>query len=609
MARFGDRLRIAKLLRDPRVAALLVVGALGAVLVASLLAFAADQALHGGQVARNVSVGGREVSSASRTKLSVVLEEVADRYATTAVLVSDGAGGGFDTDAGSIGLRVDAAATAERVMRVGRDGSLPGRWWSWLGSFFSNRRSELALSVDDEAVVQLVTDKGRKGEDPPVEASIKIDRTGRFVGVAGRAGEGIDAAELAEDLRKAAAEGTPIKVKARRGGLAPRFTKADADALARQAEALVVKPLPLVAGADSGSLPVGTLRSLLTSVPGPSSLELQVDEREAAVAAEDAMAKVGSRAVEPTFKVEGDNVVTLVPGSAGRGCCGPEAGKLIADAIFNRPDGPVALTLVDKQPKLSNERAAGLGVKEQVSTFATKHLCCQPRVRNIQRIADLVRGQVIPPGDSFSINEFVGRRTTEKGFVVDKVIEEGRFAEDVGGGVSQFATTLFNAAWFAGMEFGEYQSHSLYINRYPKGREATLGFPHPDLVIKNPSPHGVMIWPTYTGTEIRVTLYSTKWVEVKANGQETQPFGSCTVYITKRQRTFLDGRVDNDFTKAQYRASEGQNCRDDQAPEDLANGGSTRATTAPASTATTRPAPAASTTTRKAVTTATTAKR
>jgi len=232
----------------------------------------------------------------------------------------------------------------------------------------------------------------------------------------------------------------------------------------------------------------------------------------------------------------------------------------VAAAIFNRPQGPLALGLVVRSPRLTDEQAGALGVKEQVSSFATKHPCCQPRVTNIHRIADIVRGQVIPPGQSFSINEFVGERTTEKGFVVDKVIAEGRFETDVGGGVSQFATTLFNAAWFAGLEFGEYQSHSLAISRYPKGREATLGFPHPDLVIKNPSPHGVMIWPTYTNGEIRVSLYSTKWVEVKADGQDAQRNGACTLYVTKRQRTFLDGRVVKDFTKAQYRSGEGQLC-------------------------------------------------
>ena len=599
MPDFGDRLRVARRLRDPRVAALLFVGALGLVLVVSALAFAVDQAMHAGQVSRRVSVGGRIVSSATKAELAEVLKEVDQRYATTEVLVSDENGDGFTTDAGSIGLRVDPVATAEQVLKVGRSGSVPARWWSWLLSFGSTRRSELALAVDRAAVEHLVADKGKKGEDPPTEASIRIDKSGKLVGVAGKAGEGIDAGELADDLRKAAEQGTPIKVKARRGGLAPRFSKADADALAKRAEALIAKPLPLVAETSTGSLSPGTLRGLLFSEPGATALELRVDEREAADAAQRALAGAGTDAVEPTFKVEGNNVIRLVPGGPGRGCCGPEAGRIVAEAIFKRPDGPLALALVDKQPKLSNERAAGLGIKEQVSTFPTKHSCCQPRVKNIHRMADLVRGQVIPPGGSFSINEFVGKRTTEKGFVVDKVIAEGRYEEDVGGGVSQFATTLFNAAWFAGMEFGEYQSHSLYISRYPKGREATLGFPHPDLVIKNPSPYGVVIWPTYTATEIRVTLYSTKWVEVKANGQDTQPNGKCTVYITRRQRTFLDGRVDNDFTKAQYRPDEGQNCAGEQTPD--ANASTTTKAGAPASTATTKPPPPTTATTKKPV--------
>ncbi len=326
MPGLGERLRVATRLRDPRVAALLAGGALGLLLVLSFLAYAADQAVHSGRVARNVSVGGRNVSSASKAQLAEVLEEVDQRYATTEVLVSDGSGDGFATDAGSIGLQVDPVATAEQVMKVGRGGSLPGRWWSWLGSFGSTRRSELALSVDRGAVERLVVDKGKKGEDPPTEASIKLDKSGKFVGVAGKAGEGIDASELAEDLQKAAAQGTPIKVKARRGGLAPRFSKADADALARKAESLVAKPLPLVAESTTGLLPVGTLRSLLSSVPGPTALELRVDERKAGEAAEKALAKAGTQAVEPTFKVEANNVITLVPGAIGRACCGPEAG-------------------------------------------------------------------------------------------------------------------------------------------------------------------------------------------------------------------------------------------------------------------------------------------
>ena len=548
-------------LRGLRVAALAVAGVLGLVAVLSVVAFAADRSSHAGRVARNVTLAERDVSSLSPAELGRVLDEVARGYARTEVLVADDVGDGFTTSAGAIGLRVDPAATAERVLAVGRQGSLPSRWWSWLASFRSARRAEVALIVDPTAVERLVREKGRKGAALPTEPTIKLDDQGRLVGVAGQDGRGILPTALADDLPAAAGTGGPVRVKARWGPLPPRFTKADADALAAEAERLVAQPLALQAEATTGSLPTAALRKLISSAPGPSRLELRVDEAAAAAAAEAALSGAGTPPVEPTFKVGDGDVVTLVPGAPGRACCGPEAGRLVAAAVLTRPNGPVALSLVERRPKLSDEQAATLGVKEQVSSFATRHACCQPRVRNIQRISDIVRGQVIPPGGEFSVNGFVGKRTTEKGFVVDKVIEEGRYTEDVGGGVSQFATTLFNAAWFAGMEFGEYQSHSLYISRYPRGREATLGFPHPDLVIKNPSPYGVMIWPTYSGTEIRITLYSTKWVEVKEVGQDTRPNGSCTVFTTRRQRTFLDGRVVTDSTRAQYRAGEGQNCR------------------------------------------------
>jgi len=544
-----------------RVAALALVGALGVGVLFSVVAFVVDEARNRGHVDRNVLVGGRTVSSDSRERLSEVLTELGRRYSTTELVVGDDAGDGFVTQAGAIGLGVDPVATAERVMAVGHRGSLPGRWWSWLRSWRGARRIPVVLTVDRGAVANLVAEKTKTGEEPAAEATIQLDKHGRFVGVAGQAGRAINPDQLATDLVEAATKGTPIIVKARHGGSGPRFTKSDADALAERAEALVAKPLLLVAETTTASLSPSTLRSILSSTAGSTALDLRVDEAAAAAAAEKALAAAGTRPVEPTFKIAADNAIVLVPGTAGRTCCGPEAGKAVAAAILQRPDGPVPLSLVDRNPRLTDDQVRAMDVKEEVSSFATKHPCCQPRVTNIHRIADLVRGQVIPPGASFSVNEFVGQRTAEKGFVVDKVIADGSFAEDVGGGVSQFATTLFNAAWFAGLEFGEYQSHSLAISRYPKGRDATLGFPHPDLVIKNPSPYGVMIWPTYTETELRVTLYSTKWLaEVKPTGQDTQPNGGCTLYVTKRQRTFLDGRVANDFTKAQYRSTEGQAC-------------------------------------------------
>ena len=150
--------------------------------------------------------------------------------------------------------------------------------------------------------------------------------------------------------------------------------------------------------------------------------------------------------------------------------------------------------------------------------------------------------------------------TVPQGFVAAGVIQNGVFESDVGGGISQFATTLFNAAFFAGLDFGEYQSHSIYISRYPYGREATLSFPNPDLEIRNNTPHGVLVWTEYTDTSITVKLFSTRYAEVEETGQTRGSAGACTRVITNRQRTFPDGTQSDDSVTALYRPAEGLDC-------------------------------------------------
>jgi vancomycin resistance protein YoaR len=173
-----------------------------------------------------------------------------------------------------------------------------------------------------------------------------------------------------------------------------------------------------------------------------------------------------------------------------------------------------------------------------------------------------VRGVVLEPGETFSVNDHVGRRTTENGFVVGGVIENGTFSESVGGGISQFATTLFNAAFFGGLDVEEYQSHSIYISRYPYGREATLSYPKPDLVIENSTPHGVLIWTSYTSTSITVSLYSTRYASGEQTSQSEAPVGEagCKRVTTVRTRTYVDGRTETDRFFATYRPSEGVKC-------------------------------------------------
>ena len=140
---------------------------------------------------------------------------------------------------------------------------------------------------------------------------------------------------------------------------------------------------------------------------------------------------------------------------------------------------------------------------------------------------------MLKPDDEFSLNGIVGERTAENGFTEGFIISDGVFKEDFGGGVSQVATTTFNAMFFAGLKDIEHKPHSFYIDRYPVGREATVAWPYVDLRFQNDTPYGVLVeafikpsTPSSSGS-MTVRMWSTKYWDIKASQSdrynETQP--------------------------------------------------------------------------------------
>lgn len=153
------------------------------------------------------------------------------------------------------------------------------------------------------------------------------------------------------------------------------------------------------------------------------------------------------------------------------------------------------------------EDPGGEGILHLVSRYTTFHPCCAPRVTNIQLFAEMVDGAVVAPGNRFSLNRHVGERTTEKGFVEAGTLISGRLVDTVGGGVSQFATTFYNAVFWGGYEDVAHQPHSSYFSRYPEGVEATLDWPGLDVIFRNDTSRNVLIRTEYTSTSLTVKLF------------------------------------------------------------------------------------------------------
>ena len=535
-------------------------GVLVGVVVLVAGAWTLDTRAHDGEVVRNVTLAGKSVDGMNRAELGGVVDELAGRYDRAGIEVK-APDGGFRAGADELGVSVDRDRTVVDALAEGRRGSVPARIWGWARHLvFGDRRARVALRLDQAAVARIVVERD-PARTAPVEPSIET-RAGQLVGVDGRPGRQIDPTSLAGGLGRADLGRDPVVVTADRATVPPRFSRADADGLAARAEERARNGFKVVAGPQEAAVPAEVFRNWVRAVPADDGLRLRA---ETATIADDLVEVFPKPVVAPVdagFAVNGASVV-VTPPKSGSGCCGPGAVEAVSAAIADHAaTQPVRLPLRDVPARRDEAAVRKLGITQSVATFTTSHAGGEPRVQNIHRMADLIRGTVVEPGQTFSINNSVGPRTKGKGFVEAPIIgAENRFAADLGGGVSQFATTMFNAAFFGGLEIPEYQMHGLYISRYPYGREATLSHPRPDLKVRNNSPYGILMWPTYSATSITVTLYSTRWVEeVTQSNQTKTEKGPCTLVTTERSRKFLDGRTAVDRFTGLYAPAEGTRC-------------------------------------------------
>jgi vancomycin resistance protein YoaR len=536
---------------------LVAVGLLG-FLCAVLAAWGVDTYLNRDRVGRNVTLAGRPIGGMRQPALAEAVARLGGDYRAAPVTIRS-AGESFEAGAADLGLSLQQNGTEQAAMEVGRRGFLLSRIWSWVRGLVVSRPSPIVVDVDQAAVARVVVER-----DPqrvaPVEPTIAVEND-RVVAVDGKPGDGIPAERLAAALSRMAPEGLPFSVNVRRAPVPPRFGIGDAQRLAEEAERLAADGLPVVAAGTTATVPPSTIRSWLTAVVEPDRLRLGVDTGgKVPETLEELLPDAGKRPVNAGFTVRGGSVV-ITPAANGTGCCAPEAAEVVEQALLSPGNEPVELPLRTITPRRDEQAARALGISEPVGTFTTNHAAGQPRVSNIHLIADLIRGQVIEPGQTFSVNDFVGPRTRAKGFLEAPIIDgEGNFSDDVGGGISQFVTTMFNAAFFAGLDIPTYGMHGLYIDRYPYGREATISYPSLDLKVRNNTPHGVLIWTSYTDTSITVTLYSTRTVSGEQTGQTTSPRGECTAVTTERTRTYTDGRTAVDRFSALYAPREGVKC-------------------------------------------------
>ncbi|MEU9300162.1 VanW family protein [Streptomyces sp. NPDC048269] len=486
----------------------LVLG-LGGLYVTGLLA--GDDIDEGTRV-RGIDIGGMSRADARRA-LARELGPLA--AAPVAMKIGDRV---EKADPAELGLSLDTAATVDSAARKGyAPATVIG------GLFASGRRDvEPVIRVDEQAgraaVDRIGATAGRQARD----GSIAFEK-GTAKAVSPQSGVTLIGDRAVDALRNAylRADAGPVELPVER--TQPRVGAEETGrAMGQFAEPAMSGPVTLaVAGKHISITPAVLGGHLKMKADGQGRLVPALDAK--GLLAEPAVARPVEEATQPprdaALGLAADGRVVL--GDHGR------AGRQVTDSALGRAVLPLLtrsgaartgeVATVAVQPDLTSAEARRLGIKEKVSSFTVAFPAAPYRTTNIGRAVELINGSVVLPGQEWSFNRTVGERTPENGFVDGIMINDGQYVKSPGGGVSAVATTMYNAAFFAGLGLVEHGAHSFYIERYPEGREATVAWGTLDLRWINDSGHPLYIQAESTDTSLTITLLGTKkYDEVRA---------------------------------------------------------------------------------------------
>ncbi|MBB2746667.1 UNVERIFIED_ORG: vancomycin resistance protein YoaR [Microbispora rosea subsp. rosea] len=461
-----------------------------------------------GKVLPGTTVLGVDIGGQGRTEAVATLRERLYAQARTPMIVRQGARR-LTVDPQQAGLMLDAEATVRAA--PGGFPSPPEVWSALTGS----QEVKPVVSVDrrklDEAVARVVA---APLERPGREGDVTFDGV-TPVPTYPRVGRVIDRRATADQIVRGYLDPEAVIVVPTMRDL-PHITRAEVRRALRWARRAVAAPLTLTNGTLAVSLSPATLARHLTFAPDGAVLRPRFDAEAAVAGVEPALVGSARAARDANFTIK-DGRPVLVPGRPGNRV---DTDRLAADVLTALDGGgrTVAVSVVNGPPRITDDAAQRMGVREEVGRFTTSYACCPQSAGNIRTAAALLDGRLVEPGETFSFNEAVGPRTAAAGFDgIGPTMIHGQAGTEAAG-MAQVATTLMNAVIRAGLRVAEHTPPEVHASHLPVGTEAAVSFPGPDLRWRNDSPYGVLVQASATGTSLTVTLWSTKRYDVDLQG-------------------------------------------------------------------------------------------
>jgi vancomycin resistance protein YoaR len=408
-------------------------------------------------------------------------------------------------------MDVDEAVAA--AMDVSREGNVFTDIGRRFKLYFSHVDLPLDGSVDDSLLKSTLAGVARDINLAPINASLAIEGT-EIKAIEGQNGIAVDQAALGEELTGVLLTLHSTEIAIPTAVVEPAVQAEDNAEAQELAETMISAPIVIKDGDTSWSLTPAQIASYMdfkselqngvsTLVPylSASSMNAFFDQIEDDVAKEP---------VSATFDSDGEKA-WVNPGTLGQVLNREKTAEAVNAAALEPTGRSVEVGVDATEPELTTEEAEARGIKDLLATYTTPpYTGSSSRQVNVRITTEYASNVMMAPGDVYNFDEQIGPRTAARGYkLAPGIVGPGKLEDVFGGGICQVSTTLFNAVFFAGLEVVERHNHSIYIDHYPKGRDATVSAGGKNLRFRNDTSHWIWIRAVSDGITTTFNIYGT----------------------------------------------------------------------------------------------------
>lgn len=183
----------------------------------------------------------------------------------------------------------------------------------------------------------------------------------------------------------------------------------------------------------------------------------------------------------------------------------------VENAIEQNPNADeYAVQLSFIKPEITVQDLGMDPFPDRLSTYSTKYINNPDRTTNLKLASNKINGTVIMPGETFSFNKVVGRRTVAAGYKDAAIFSDGQVTDGLGGGICQITSTLYDAVVFANLEITSRRNHMFVPSYVTGGRDATVVYGSTDFKFKNSRSYPIKIISSVEGGVATVSIYGYK---------------------------------------------------------------------------------------------------